>query len=56
MEDPNCVGFELDAASVNPPNTKVGPEDFELLKVLGKGGYGKVCFINKKLQQLLFLI
>ncbi|CEF67848.1 Protein kinase domain and AGC-kinase, C-terminal domain and Serine/threonine-/dual specificity protein kinase, catalytic domain and Protein kinase-like domain and Ribosomal protein S6 kinase family and Protein kinase, C-terminal domain-containing protein [Strongyloides ratti] len=47
MEDPNCVGFELDAASVNPPNTKVGPEDFELLKVLGKGGYGKVFQVKK---------
>uniref|UniRef100_A0A183BT02 Triokinase/FMN cyclase n=1 Tax=Globodera pallida TaxID=36090 RepID=A0A183BT02_GLOPA len=26
------------AELVNPPNTKVGPEDFQLLKVLGKGG------------------
>lgn len=28
---------------VNPSNEKIGPESFELLKVLGKGGYGKVC-------------
>ncbi|KAL3077900.1 hypothetical protein niasHS_013429 [Heterodera schachtii] len=32
---------------VNPPNTKVGPEDFQLLKVLGKGGYGKVFQVRK---------
>ena len=27
---------------VNPSDEKIGPESFELLKVLGKGGYGKV--------------
>lgn len=27
---------------VNPGTAKLGPEDFELKKVLGKGGYGKV--------------
>lgn len=27
---------------VNPKDEKVGPESFQLLKVLGKGGYGKV--------------
>lgn len=27
---------------VNPGTPKLGPEDFELKKVLGKGGYGKV--------------
>ena len=30
--------------TVNPTNEKIGPESFELLKVLGKGGYGKVCY------------
>lgn len=28
--------------TVNPKDEKVGPNSFELLKVLGKGGYGKV--------------
>ncbi len=34
--------IELDESTVNPPNVRVGPQDFQLLKVLGKGGYGKV--------------
>jgi ribosomal protein S6 kinase beta len=43
-DDPQIETLELgeNAELVNPPNTKVGPEDFQLLKVLGKGGYGKV--------------
>lgn len=28
--------------TVNPGTPKLGPDDFELKKVLGKGGYGKV--------------
>lgn len=32
---------------VNPKDEKVGPESFELLKVLGKGGYGKVRTAQK---------
>lgn len=28
--------------NVNPGKIKLGPQDFELKKVLGKGGYGKV--------------
>lgn len=32
---------------VNPGHEKVGPHDFELLKVLGKGGYGKVFQVRK---------
>jgi len=28
--------------TVNPKDEKIGPNSFELLKVLGKGGYGKV--------------
>lgn len=32
----------LSDALVNPSHEKVGPQHFQLLKVLGKGGYGKV--------------
>ncbi|XP_028512962.1 ribosomal protein S6 kinase beta-1 [Exaiptasia diaphana] len=32
---------------VNPKDEKVGPESFQLLKVLGKGGYGKVFQVKK---------
>lgn len=28
--------------TVNPNGERVSPHDFQLLKVLGKGGYGKV--------------
>ena len=32
---------------VNPGRCKLGPQDFELKKVLGKGGYGKVFQVKK---------
>lgn len=47
MHDPSVETFELVEDIVNPPNTRVGPQDFELLKVLGKGGYGKVFQVKK---------
>jgi ribosomal protein S6 kinase beta len=31
---------------VNPGSDKLGPQDFELKKVLGKGGYGKVFQVS----------
>lgn len=37
---------EITENTVNPGELKVGPQDFELLKVLGKGGYGKVYNTN----------
>lgn len=37
---------EITENTVNPGELKVGPQDFELLKVLGKGGYGKVSHTN----------
>ncbi|CAI4221244.1 unnamed protein product [Auanema sp. JU1783] len=46
-ECPMVETIELSEFSVNPPNVRVGPEDFELLKVLGKGGYGKVFQVRK---------
>lgn len=38
---------ELTENNVNPGQGKTGPQDFELLKVLGKGGYGKVFQVRK---------
>ncbi|XP_050073063.1 ribosomal protein S6 kinase beta-2 [Anopheles maculipalpis] len=32
---------------INPGRIKLGPQDFELKKVLGKGGYGKVFQVRK---------
>ena len=37
----------LHALPPAPHETKVGPEDFELLSVLGTGGYGKVFLVRK---------
>lgn len=44
----NSVQEELtiNENTVNP-DCKVGPVDFDLLKVLGKGGYGKVFQVKK---------
>jgi p70 ribosomal S6 kinase len=45
VEDGSRVPVEtmpLTAESVNRTPEKIGPECFDLLKVLGKGGYGKV--------------
>lgn len=41
---------------VNPGTAKLGPEDFELKKVLGKGGYGKVFQVRIITIDLLFLM
>ncbi|PAV82654.1 hypothetical protein WR25_05871 isoform A [Diploscapter pachys] len=46
-QDPMVEAIDLSEATVNPPNVKVGPSDFELLRVLGKGGYGKVFQVRK---------
>ncbi|KAK6739809.1 hypothetical protein RB195_008356 [Necator americanus] len=46
MEDPMVEAIDLSCIAVNQ-GVKVGPKDFELLKVLGKGGYGKVFQVKK---------
>lgn len=40
--DENIKTVEICEETVNPGQPKVRPHDFQLLKVLGKGGYGKV--------------
>lgn len=45
MED--CEKFEISEDSVNQGTEKIRPECFELLRVLGKGGYGKVFQVRK---------
>ncbi|TRY97170.1 hypothetical protein DNTS_020332 [Danionella cerebrum] len=45
MDD--CEKFEISEDSVNQGTEKIRPECFELLRVLGKGGYGKVFQVRK---------
>ncbi|XP_022110503.1 ribosomal protein S6 kinase beta-1-like isoform X1 [Acanthaster planci] len=46
-EDEDIEQLALSEHTVNPHNERVGPEHFQLLKVLGKGGYGKVFQVRK---------
>lgn len=39
--------IQLCEDNVNPGRNCLGPSDFELRKVLGKGGYGKVFQVKK---------
>ncbi|CAJ0942062.1 unnamed protein product, partial [Mesorhabditis belari] len=49
LEAPNMETIDIGSmtSSVNPTGVKAGPQDFQLLKVLGKGGYGKVFQVRK---------
>ncbi|CAF1351326.1 unnamed protein product [Adineta ricciae] len=40
---------QITEKTVNPQGERVSPHDFQLLKVLGKGGYGKVFQVRKVL-------
>ncbi|KAG9348636.1 hypothetical protein JZ751_002376 [Albula glossodonta] len=42
-----CEKFEISENSVNKGTEHIRPECFELLRVLGKGGYGKVFQVRK---------
>ncbi|XP_059537210.1 ribosomal protein S6 kinase beta-2-like [Myotis daubentonii] len=43
----HCEEVELTKTSVNPGPERLGPHCFELLRVLGTGGYGKVFQVRK---------
>ncbi len=43
MDD--CEKIEISEDNVNQGTENIRPECFELLRVLGKGGYGKVFFL-----------
>ncbi|XP_061658764.1 ribosomal protein S6 kinase beta-1 isoform X1 [Syngnathoides biaculeatus] len=43
----DCEKFEISENTVNKGTEQIRPECFELLKVLGKGGYGKVFQVRK---------
>lgn len=45
MDD--CEKFEISENNVNHGTEQIHPECFELLRVLGKGGYGKVFQVRK---------
>lgn len=54
MDD--CEKFEISENSVNKGTEQIRPECFELLKVLGKGGYGKVRFSGMKLSTSIYVL
>lgn len=43
----HCEEVELTETSVNLGPERIGPHCFELLRVLGKGGYGKVLALPR---------
>lgn len=56
MDD--CEKIEISEDNVNQGTENIRPECFELLRVLGKGGYGKVMAVHKKQRavRIVFLL
>ena len=44
---PDVEAVQLSENTVNPGAERTGPQDFELRRVLGRGGYGKVFQVRK---------
>ncbi|XP_030041505.1 ribosomal protein S6 kinase beta-2 [Microcaecilia unicolor] len=42
-----CEEFEISEGNVNSGSEKIGPHCFEMIRVLGKGAYGKVFQVRK---------
>ena len=47
LSSPDVEAIQLSETTVNPGAEKTGPQDFELRRVLGRGGYGKVFQVRK---------
>ncbi|CAH1404073.1 unnamed protein product [Nezara viridula] len=47
LESEDIDAVELSETNANPSRERAGPADFELTKVLGRGGYGKVFQVKK---------
>lgn len=45
VDDPRLVPAIHHVAVTDPPEIPVSREDFEALKILGTGGYGKVSYV-----------
>lgn len=54
MDD--CEKIEISEDNVNQGTENIRPECFELLRVLGKGGYGKVTVAPKKQRDVKIFI
>lgn len=54
MDD--CEKIEISEDNVNQGTENIRPECFELLRVLGKGGYGKVFVVPKEAHSIKYTL